>query len=78
MVELSELRELATLMREVGAVHARCGELEMHLGPLPLSSVAGNAAAPPAQHADDDEGDSLAALCGPIGLDPTIFRGKVA
>jgi hypothetical protein len=60
-------------MREVGAVHARAGELELHLGPPPSWPVAPS---PQASSADDE--DPLQALLRPIGLDPDIFRGKVA
>lgn len=70
MANLDALRDLATFMRSVGATHARDGEIELHLGPLP---PAVGVAAPPSH--DVDEPDSLEALLYGTGLDPQMFRG---
>lgn len=69
MADLAALDALYEWMRPRGVLHARYGELELHLGPpLPVAASV-EAAAPP----EDPERDSIDALFWSSGADPTPF-----
>lgn len=59
-------------MRSVGATHARCGELELQLGPSPLTPAAEVHVEPPST--DDDDGRDLDTLLFSSGVDVDAVR----
>lgn len=82
MADLAALRELYAWMREENIPYARCGDLELRLGPPPAPPIS-----PPTDLGEDDDPErrSLEALLYSTGAEVEPFlevmrgqRGKAA
>lgn len=71
VADLSQLRELAKWMREEGVLYARCGELELRLGPAIAPPVVEDPVSP--EDPDADERSTLEALLHSSGVDVEAF-----